>query len=233
MKKQITVLAIALINSLLIAEFEVPHISVFGTAETKVTPDELHWSVSINTKGKQVDALASEHLRDVDAVLNYLRANKVADDDVKTSHMRLDEEWEYRNQSRLKVGYFAYTSVTFKTSDFDDYVRMWTELAKFSNIAIDNVSYGVSDIIEVQKKTRVEAVLAAKRKAEELASVLGVELVEPLLLEEITTGTDTSSQMFNVALAGARMEQARGGVSPGTEAVSMRVKVVYRITSAN
>lgn len=212
------------------AQFEVPHISVFGTAETKVTPDELHWNVSINTKGKQVDALAAEHLRDVGSVLDYLKANGVADEDVKTSHMQLNEEWEYRNQSRLKVGYYAFTRISFKTGDFDDYVRLWTELAKFSNIAIDNVNYGVSDIIEVQKKTRIEAVIAAKNKAQELASVLGVELAEPLLLEEITTGTDTSSQMLNVSLAGARMEQSRGGVSPGTESISMQVKVVYRIT---
>ena len=230
MNKQIFLLLTVLAPAFVTAQFEVPHISVFGTAETKVTPDELHWNVSINTKGKQVDALAAEHLRDVGTVLDYLKSNRVADKDVKTSHMQLNEEWEYRNQSRLKVGYYAFTRISFKTSDFDDYVRLWTELAKFSNIAIENVNYGVSEIIEIQKKTRVEAVLAAKTKAQELASVLGAELAEPLLLEEITTGTDTSNQMLNVSLAGARMEQARGGVSPGTESISMQVKVVYRIT---
>jgi uncharacterized protein YggE len=232
MKKQITILLAILVNVIVLAEFEVPHIIVYGTAETKVTPDELHWNVSINTKGKQVDLLASEHLREVESLLQYLQAKGVADEDVQTSRMQLNENWEYRNQSRLKAGYYAYTQIQFKTTDFEEYIRIWTELAKFSNIAIDNVAYGVSNLIELQKKTRIEAVLAAKKKAQELASVLEAGLVEPLLLEEITTGTDTSGHQQSLSVAGARMEQARGGVSPGTESIMMRVKVIYRIAGS-
>lgn len=235
MKKQITVLLALTLSLLAYGEFEVPHISVYGTAESKVTPDELYWNVSLNTKGKEVDTLAPEHMNDVSAVLEYLEANGVEDKDVKTSHMQLNENWEYRNQSRLKVGYYAYTQITFKTTDFEEYVRLWTELARFRNITIDNVTYGVSDYIAIQKKTRIDAVKAAKTKATELAEVLGVDLSEPLLLEEITPGMDTSGSLAGNAIyelqsLKAAPPRSMGGVSPGQESISMRVKVVYRIT---
>ena len=73
------------------AEFDVPHVVVFGTAEKEVAPDELHWNLAIKTMGGTVTEVSRKHSDDVLSVLSYLKSSGLSADNVKTSRMQLNE----------------------------------------------------------------------------------------------------------------------------------------------
>ena len=232
MKKFIPVFALSLLTSFLsFAETDLPHITVYGTAEEMVVPDELNWSVSVKTVGTSVEEVATNHLIDVSAVLGYLKKS-IPEKEIKTSHMQLNENWVYRDRSRLQEGYYAYTAISFKSTDFTKYLEYWKNLSKLSSLTINQVSFDISNRIEIQNKTRLKAVSAAKEKTEVLAKALGVSLLEPLVVEEISDNA-IDSRIFNGYAAGAvaRKEPSEDSISPGKQGITSRVKLIFRITA--
>jgi uncharacterized protein YggE len=230
MKYLMQLILIFLPLSLCYAEFDVPHVVVIGTAETEVTPDELYWNISIKSLGKTVVDVSKTHSDDVSNVLNYLKTSGLTSANVKTSRMQLNENMVYRNKSRLREGYFAFTSINFKTIEFQDYMKHWEQLANLNNLTINSVTFGLSNRLAVQDKTRIDAVKKAKEKAVSLAGSLGAQVLEPLLIEEIDSFSGAPrSVVLSMEAAGARDNS--GNISPGREIVRARVKTVFRIFS--
>lgn len=225
----IQLLLIFLPVSLCYAEFDVPHVVVFGTAETEVAPDKLHWNLSVKTLGGTVVDVSKNHSDDVSSVLNYLKKSGLTIDNVKTSRMQLKENVVYRNNSRLKEGYFAFTSISFKTTEFDDYQKYWKQLANFNNLTINSVVFAISNRIAIQNETRVIAVKKAKEKAVSLAEALGAQVLEPLLIEEIDSFSRAPRNVvLSMETTGTRNNE--GSISPGQETVRARVKTVFKIS---
>jgi uncharacterized protein YggE len=232
MKKFIPVFALSLLTSFLtFAETDLPHITVYGTAEEMVVPDELNWSLSVKTVGASVEEVATNHLKDVSAVLGYLKKS-IPEKEIKTSHMQLNENWTYRDRSRLQEGYYAYTAISFKSTDFTKYLEYWKGLSKLSSLTINQVSFDISNRIEIQNKARLKAVGAAKEKAEALAKTLGVTLLEPLAVEEIPTSAVVRLSK-NRAYADSPEPAviSENSISPGTQRITSQVELTFRISA--
>ena len=61
--KKVLLLSLSLIISVCaFGAFDVPHLTVYGKADTRVAPDELKWSLSVKTIGQDVGPLADEHI---------------------------------------------------------------------------------------------------------------------------------------------------------------------------
>ena len=54
-----------------------PRITVYGTATTEVVPDQMVWSLRVENKGTVLKAVASEHTKRVQEVLELLKQSKV------------------------------------------------------------------------------------------------------------------------------------------------------------
>ena len=230
MKIMIHLLLIFLPLSLCHAGFDIPHVVVYGTGKIEVVPDELHWNISLKTLEGTVVEVSKNHIEDVSSVLNYLNKSGLSADDVKTSNMQLNENVVYRNNSRLKEGYFAFTSISFKTTtESHSYLEYWNQLASFNNLTINSVVFALSNRIAIQDKTRIIAVKNAKEKAMSLASALGVQVLEPLLIEEIDSFSGSPrNAVRSMEMVGARDNAA--SISPGKETVQAKVKALFRIS---
>jgi len=228
MKYLIQLLLIFLPISFCHAGFDIPHVIVFGTAETEVVPDELLWNISIKTLGGTVIEASDNHSVDVSNVLNYLKESGLTADNLKTSRMQLNENVVYRTNSRLKEGYFAFTNISFKTTDFNDYLKYWKQLANFKNLTINSVVFAISNKIAIQNEIRIIAVKKAKEKAISLAGALQAQVLEPLLIEEIDSFSGSPrTAVLNMA---ARARDNGGTISLGKETIQAKVKTVFRIS---
>lgn len=227
MKFFIQLLLIVLSVSICHAEFDVPHVVVFGTAEKEVVPDELRWALLVKTLGETVAETSELHTTDVATVLSYLGKSGLSEKEVKTSSMQLKENIVYQDNSRFREGYFALTRITFNISDLASYLDYWKELANFNNLTITSVSFALSNRETLQDETRVIAVKNAREKAVSLANALATEILEPLLIEEI----DAFSPRSQNVMRSMEMADSGGakGISPGYEIVQARVRVVFRI----
>ena len=228
--------SLALAAALPAGENQLPHVTVFGTATTEVTPDQTVWRLTVQNKGAKLAAVAEEHTKITQQVLGLLKQSGIKEADVQTSRMEFGENWEYRNQSRIKEGYFAATHVCFRTSNLAAYKPIWLGLAEISGVTVDGVYYDHSKRIAYQNDTRRKALNLAKEKAAELAKTLGSEIGEPLAIEEDLSVSE-GWQQLSTSNAVNRSYQDRSdapdgaGLAPGTIPIRMRVKVTFRLIS--
>jgi uncharacterized protein YggE len=213
-------------------ELEVPHIVVYGTAETEVVPDQMLWRLTVKNLGEELSVVAEEHSRTVEQVLATVSGSGVPRDDLQTSRMEFGENWRHERGSRLFDGYFAATRVSFKTKDLDSYLQLWSSLARIEGVSVDGVHYDLSERIEIQNETRRKALLAARDKAQDLAETLGVRMGEPLLIEEDPPGIGPEKRLSmasNVRQAVGEGAGGGGGLAPGRIPIKMRVRVAFRL----
>ena len=73
MKKYFIVLLLAAAAASILpasaAELPFPRVSVYGTAVTQVTPDEMTWRLHVETKGHALSSVAADHAKNVRKVL--------------------------------------------------------------------------------------------------------------------------------------------------------------------
>lgn len=211
------------------AEFNEPHILVFGAAETEVVPDKLLWNISVKNTGTTLTGVAEEHASEVAELLNYLAQRGISEKDVKTSRMQLMENYVYRSNSRIKEGYYALTHISFETTDFGKYIEYWKKLSSFPHLAITDVTLKIDNRLEIQNKTRIAAAHNAKEKARNLARAMDAEINQTLLIEEIPNSSLLPRNRA-VSMEMAGMTKGSTPISPGKEMVRAEIKIVFGLT---
>ena len=210
----------------------IPHIAVTGTAVTQVPPNEMKWHLQIATKGPEVEAVAKEHLQDVAVLLRFLRSQDIAERELQSSYMQFQENWEYRNSSRLRDGYIASTVVVFTSKKLDAYSALWTGIAQQKKVGVSGVEFETSDRIRLQEETRLNALRAARTKAEKMAAELGARLGEPLAIEEIEPEWfNPAANRVNLATNSGNSEGQNEDIAVGTIAIRQKVRIVFRLLS--
>jgi uncharacterized protein len=209
---------------------EIPHVSVYGTATKNVVPNVLNWSVNVRNIDKTPSAAASQHARAVSSALQFLTEQQIEKSSVQTSQMQLGENWVHKTQQRVQEGYFASTDIGFELRDFEKYTAIWTGLAGLPGVTIQQVAYDHTERIRLQNETRIEAVDAARMKAQTMARTLGVELGGPLVLEEDQQSPSQPLRMSVsnvVTFSGGASESDIEQVAPGTIPIVVRVRAVF------
>lgn len=208
---------------------EQPNITVYGTAEIKVTPDEMVWSINVKTENRELPAAAAAHDAAVGKVLEFLKGLNIDKDKLQTSRMHFGENWKYVERENVKLGYYASTDIGFTISDLNLYQRLWFTLSGFEGVSIQNIQYDHSARIRLQNESRQKALLAARDKAESLAKTLGSQIGEPLRIEEIAA---PSFQPMLSNFAG-RADMAQGDAEPslalGQITISTKVLTVFKL----
>ena len=214
-------------------EIEIPYISLFGTAITKITPDKMIWYLDASNKALELEKTASDHSVIIKKVLGFLKEMNISQDNIQTSRMSFGENWVYRNKERVKEGYKANTSISFTVEDLDIYNKLWMGLAKMSGISIESIDYDSSKRIDTQNSTRKKALLNAKEKAENLASTLSAKLGEILIIEE---DLSTERRYVNFLTQSSETQgdaDLNDTLAPGKILITQRVMVVFRLISEN
>ena len=232
MKKIFLAIAfVLLLNMPVLANTYKPHITAYGTATVEVIPDEMFWSLKITNKGPDIKEIAKQHSNIVLSVLSFLDETEVDKNDTQTSMMQFGENLEYVNGRRVQKGYFASSQVTFKLIIFNRYQHLWRGLSKIENTSIQNIVYGYSKRTKAQNRAMINALLAAKEKAQTMAKALSVNLGDPLVIEEQQSSiAPMRSKMLleSNARAGASQKN-KGGFALGKILIKSNVKVVYLI----
>ena len=220
-------LCATLLPVIALAEDQVPKISVTGIAKKKVTPDQIEWSVVITTKDKNLESLSSKHNNISSRVLDSLRGLGVEKENLKTSRMRFNEDWNYSGGKRFKDGFVATTNLNFKFSDFSNYLAVWKKLSKFEQVAVNSANFSYSKSMEVQKELKNKALLNAKDKAESMAKTLGVSVGQVLYISE--AGYKNIAPRYNALASESRISKAQAPIEPGSTEISSSVLVDFRI----
>jgi len=205
---------------------QLPQISVYGSAVSEALPDQVYWTISLRSEGKKVADLANAHAERIKKVLAYLQAQKIKKEHTQTRQMNLTENWNYQSDRRVKEGYVAHTQIQFRSDDIKQYANLWSGLAELEGVSIEGSYFDTSKRIEIQNETRTQALKAAKQKAQNMATALGVKIGKPLAIEELDMIDDVRVQPM---LMESKMAISDAIVAPGQLDIRMQVRVIFLI----
>ena len=109
---------------------EGPGLSVQGTGQAKLAPDQASLSLSVMSQGQSAQEVQAENARKMQAVTEAVKALGVEDRFIRTSGISLQPQYDYKNGERKLKGYAANNTIRVdvkelaKVQSFDSDVRM-------------------------------------------------------------------------------------------------------------
>lgn len=220
-----------------------PTISVVGTAEIMVEPDEVSISLDITKLNKNLDIARSEAESAREKVFAATRSFNIKPEDVKTKQISVEMKYQSirdpKNRifdddgdeigTRTFIGYQVGIGVNIRLRDIKRFNELFTELLKSGISEVDSVSFESSKSIEYVKEARIKAMKAAFDKATAMAGAIGQTIGKAI---SITEGSRSSSYSAEMDRANYRsgpiiVSDPVASFSPGAIKISSQVSVTF------
>ena len=185
----------------------IPTVSVNGSSQVKVTPDEIYLRITLNegdTKGK--DIIEAQRKR----LFSALRKCNV---DVEKQLSLLDMSSEYyRRGSSL-----ATTQYELKLTSAESVRAVFENLDKegITNVAVSRTA--CSKINEYRKQARQEAILNAQSRARELAEAIGQSIGVCYEINDYTNEARETSSRVMLSKNSVSADMASAETTPNVE----------------
>jgi uncharacterized protein len=164
---------------------KIPLISVTGTAELNVAPDEIKISVDIDNREKVLKSAKEKTDEQAKKLLALVKAHQILPKDVITSYVAVTPVRSFRKNEARTILYFqAAQRITITLHDFSKYDSLMDSMTAdgLQNILVE---YDVADMPSYRKKARMNAILAAQEKAKVLAEAIGQKIGKAYSIEEV------------------------------------------------
>lgn len=201
-------------------------ITVTGTADVNVAPDEAILRLGVDSHDKVLAIAKSENDRHVKKLLALAREAGVQAKDIQTSALSMSLEYS-ENQKHTLLGYEVSQSVSITLRDIGKYESLMTNVLLAGVNRVDGVDFLVAEPIKYRQEARTKAVRAAREKAVAMAAELGQTVGKPWEISE-DTGEYGMLPMANTRydLNKARLAN-ESTIAPGEVAISASVKVSF------
>lgn len=217
---------------------EPPLITVSGQAEVRVPPDEVVFTLGVESVDK--DMLAAKKRTDdsVKEVLSIARRNNVKAEDVQTSHISIQpkystEDLSYEQRRAVKrelVGYQVSKTVAVVLRDISRFDSLLTDVLKAGVTSLSNVEFRDSQLRKHRDQARAMAMKAAQEKASLMAREIGQSIGPAYSITE--GGGDytprAASQNVSSSISGDASDR-ESAIAPGSISITAQVTVRFRL----
>jgi uncharacterized protein YggE len=203
-------------------------IHVTGTGEASGAPDLAILDLGVSAEAKTVERARDTAAEAMNDVLDALKDDGVADEDVQTRQFRIEPEYEFPDGRRVLIGFRVTNVVQVKVRDLDRVGEVIDDVADAAGDVgqVQNLRFSIEDPDTLKAEARKEAVADARAKAESLAELSGVKLGEPLSVNE-SVGVPPPYLLETTFMGGGAAEVTP--IEPGELEVSVTVDVLYAI----
>jgi hypothetical protein len=204
-------------------------VSVSGSGTVSAPPDEVVLRLGVETMAETASEALSQNSEQMEAVIAALTEAGEPQENVQTQTVQLRPRYETPQretgpaEERELVGYVASNIVEARTSDLEAVGRLLDEAVQAGANRVEGIRFEVSDPGELLDQAREAAWQDAENKAQQLATLAGVELGEVLSINESTTAPRP------VGLGGAVEREAAVPIEPGTEDIQVDLQVTWSL----
>ena len=208
-------------------------IAVEGTGTVDVTPDTADVTFGVLTQAESLETAQNENIRRTEALMETLAEAGIAEEDIETSNYSVRVINEYDRDGNLVgvQGYEVWNSVTVTIRDISTIGTVLDAAIGAGANEVGSIDFYVDNTDAAASQARTAAVENAREKADELAEAAGVIVTGVYSIEETAAPQPDSIQyeMQESALASDEAAPREVPVSPGQQAISVSVRVVYEI----
>jgi uncharacterized protein YggE len=202
-------------------------ISVTGSGEVQAKPDRAQVSAGVVTQGNTAAAALDENSKTMQAVFAGLAGFGIPKEDVQTSSFSILSQYT-RPAPRSEeppqlVGYRVVNQLTVTIRNLDRLGKGLDMLVRLGANQLHGVEFTVSDPEPLLDQARIEAVRAARHKAELLSQAAGAKLGRVLSIQE------TSRHLPQPALSMRAETVASVPIAAGRETLTVSVTVRFAL----
>jgi uncharacterized protein len=210
----------------------VPMLSVSGTGEARVAPDEATVRLGVVTQAPTARAAQEEANRTAGAVLEAVRKLGIQAEDIQTSGLSLSPLYSQgrpgaEEQAPRITGYQANNTVTIRVEDLAKVGPVIDAGLGAGANNLEGVAFGLRNDEAARAAALTDAVREARAKAEALAKALKVQLVG--ILEVAEGGVSISPPPYPKGRFAVAELSVDTPVSAGQVGVEASVTIRYRI----
>jgi len=153
-------------------------ISVTGTAEIKVPPDEVQLTLGIDSHDKDLVVAKASNDQRIKKLMALAHTAGIEAKNIQTSALTMGPEYSEEKIPKL-LGYQVAQTVTVTLTDLSKYEDLMTSFLKVGVNRVDGIVFVVADPKKYREDARLRAVRAAREKANTMAVELGQSLGKP------------------------------------------------------
>ena len=217
-------------------------LSISGTGEVFAVPDIATITFSLRETGTSVADTQTKVAEKSGKALAFLKRSGIADKDIKTVSYSAYPEYEFRNSAgipctygcptgkRVLVGYTVNESIGVKVRATDKVGAILDGLAKEAAPSeLGGPDFSIDDQNAVMREARKKAIADAEKKAEDLASDLGVTLVRIVNFSEAGMPVYYAKAYLADGRGGAGAPEAAPSLPAGENKITSNVTITYEI----
>jgi len=214
---------------------QVEGIWVSGTGKVTVTPDIATLQLGIEAQEASVAEAQTKANEAIDKVMKALAENGVADKDIQTRYFRISQRtrWDDEQQQEVVVGYRVTNQVVAKIRDMEKVSSIIDAVVAAGGdyTRINNLNFSVDDPSAYYDEAREKAIADARNKAEQIASLTGMQLGDPTYISESTITPVYETPMMGGAPmpVPAPAPAPTPSISPGEVEISVNMQLAYGI----
>jgi uncharacterized protein YggE len=207
-----------------------PGISVVGQGIVLAQPDTARVTLGVDITEQSLAQAQAEAAQRMDAVVAKLKADGIADTDIRTVSYNVTPQYDQQgNQSQPVLrGYEVQNMVEVKTTNVGGLGALLDDAVGSGATRIFGITFEASDLEGLKTQARDQAMANAQTKAQQLAKDAGVTLGKAVAVDESDVGGVTPVQQAPRPAAAAPAAVTTP-IQPGQLQVSTTVRAVWAI----
>ncbi|HSG35705.1 MAG TPA: SIMPL domain-containing protein [Sphingomonadaceae bacterium] len=207
-----------------------PVVDLSVTETVTADPDIANLSAGVTSFAPTAIEALRLNSGQMDAVIRRIESLGVDEDDIQTSGISLNAEYDYDQESRQQVfrGYRVSNRVSVKLRDIERTGRVLDALVEAGATDLGGISWSIDDPSAAEDQAREAAFKSARERALGYARAAGYSDVRLLEVNESVTGGWPIPLESVDAAASVRNESMP--IRPGQVQAGVTVRVIYEMT---
>lgn len=222
-------------TSFVCAQEDIRHlrsISVSGTAEVLVPPDEAVLTVAVDSKDRDLNVARTQNDGRVRKLVALAKEAGVEEKHIQTSALTMEPEYSEEKIPKF-LDFKVSQTLVVELLDLSKYDNLMTNVLHAGVNRVDELQFIVAEPRKYRDEARSKALTAAHEKAVAMAAALGQTIGKPL---EINEGDDLEpgfgrANAYVQARGGLGLgpQQEEAAVASGQVAIRASVKVTFQL----
>lgn len=204
-------------------------LQVTGIADVSVAPDICYMSFVVQTTHRKAADAYQENVEIMNRINTTVKAHGIASRDMKTTNFSIIPLYHYSDIGNRRIfdGYQVNNVLHIGVRDLGKVSAVLDAAVDAGAVDIQGINFTVENPRERSEEARLEALKAAKAKADEAAAILGFKLGTPISVSETEPGTYNPYNQQNLLRAGGAFV-ADCSAAPALEAGEVKLtRIVY------
>jgi uncharacterized protein YggE len=209
---------------------EIPTVSVTGSAEIFVVPDEAVFSLKVEKTNMELDMAKAENDKAVSAIIELAKRHGIDGKDIKTDYISVNKAFEYVGtgvaRKRVFTGFRVSKTVIVKLRKLEKFEELFSDSLKTGLTEVSNVSFQTSESRKHMDEARIKAITAAREKASALAKALNQSIGKAVMIKEASYNF-RSSMANNLSLGSESSGESTSTFAAGTIKLRAQIEVKF------